>query len=371
MNIIITEAQYNKLTEEKLREFLYGFWNNQKKHGEKPSLDDMLYKVLGFNKNTREDYDTIRPLWYRYNGGYEKIKEKLVKQIDGKNFNLVDSELNIDTTIKVVGFDNYNEFLVIVVDIDPRGTIEYVYWDEDEEQEFAMNTTIMNAYQEAQSNYESGDLMGILRSSVYSFFYDLLDEYGVPIDVDIDLVAIQGSSSNSINESIFDEMDGIKAIKKYWKSKLNKGEDITFDKDELEYFNITEFSPKLHAQEVFYELKGGDEYTTKFIDGLLNKTFSTKDFSDRIVGGYDFEWVITHFQYQDFRYFLYGKTFPNGTVTMMDGRNLPLHEALENEDFGFEIQNEVDDVVQDCMKEIITTKTGAHIKVPLIIISEE
>ena len=370
MNIIITEAQYNKLTEEKLREFLYAFWDNQKKHGEKPILDDMLYKVLGFNKNTREDYNTIRPLWYRYNGGYKKLKEKLVKQIDGKNFNLVDSELNIDTTIKVVGFDNYNEFLVIVVDIDPRGAIEYVYWDEDEDQEFAMNTTIRDAYQEAQSNYETGDLMGILRSSVYSFFYDLLDEYGVPIEVDIDLEEIHGAT-HDLNESFFDEMSGIKAITKFWKSKLSKGEEITFNKDELEYFNITEFSPKLYAQEVFYDLMGGHDYTDKFIKGLLNKTFSTEDFNESITGGYNFKWVINNFEYQDFRYKLYGDALPGGTVEMMDGRTLNLDDACNHVDFGWEIQNEVNDVVQECMEEIIIPKTGAHIKVPLIIVPEE
>ena len=30
MKIIITESQYQNFTEEKLREFLYGFWDNQK-----------------------------------------------------------------------------------------------------------------------------------------------------------------------------------------------------------------------------------------------------------------------------------------------------------------------------------------------------
>ena len=36
MKIVITEAQYSKLTEDNLREFLYAFWNRQKKNGEEP-----------------------------------------------------------------------------------------------------------------------------------------------------------------------------------------------------------------------------------------------------------------------------------------------------------------------------------------------
>ena len=34
MKIVITEAQYSKLTEDNLREFLYAFWNKQKKNDE-------------------------------------------------------------------------------------------------------------------------------------------------------------------------------------------------------------------------------------------------------------------------------------------------------------------------------------------------
>jgi hypothetical protein len=56
---------------------------------------------------------------------------------------------------------------------------------------------------------------------------------------------------------------------------------------------------------------------------------------------------------------------------MMDGRNLTLQEALEDEDVGWEIQEEVNDVVQDCMNEIILPVTGYDVTIPLINISEE
>lgn len=163
--------------------------------------------------------------------------------------------------------------------------------------------------------------------------------------------------------------DNMKGIEKYWKSKLNKGQEITFDKDELEYFNITEFSPKLRAQEIFYELKGGHEYTTNFIDGLLNKTFSTESFEERIVGGYNFEWVITDYIYEDWKYKLRGEVLPSGTVEMMNGKILTLDDALNNEDFGWEIENEIVDVIRDCMEIVITPKTGAFVRVPSIIVT--
>ena len=74
-------------------------------------------------------------------------------------------------------------------------------------------------------------------------------------------------------------------------------------------------------------------------------------------------------EYRDYDVFLYGKTLPGGSVTLMeDGRNLTLDQALEDEDIGWEIQEEVNDVVQDCMNEIILPVTGYDVIVPLVTI---
>ncbi len=73
-------------------------------------------------------------------------------------------------------------------------------------------------------------------------------------------------------------------------------------------------------------------------------------------------------EYRDYDVFLYGKTLPGGSVTLMDGRYLTLDQALEDEEIGWEIQEEVNDVVQDCMNEIITPVTGYDVSVPLVTI---
>lgn len=162
----------------------------------------------------------------------------------------------------------------------------------------------------------------------------------------------------------------IEGLAKHWKRQLKKGDQIKFDKDELELWGITQRSDKMRAQIMFQELVGDEEFATKFIKKLMNRTFSTKDFNDRIVGGYDFEWVLTQMQYQDYDFFLYGQTLPGGTVTMMNGRYLTLTEATEDEDIGYEIQQEVNDVVQDCMNTIILPATGYEIDIPVIYIAE-
>jgi hypothetical protein len=163
----------------------------------------------------------------------------------------------------------------------------------------------------------------------------------------------------------------IEGLVKHWKRQQEKGNQIKFDKDELELWGITNRCDKIEAQIKFQEFVGDEEFATKFIKKLVNKTFSTKDFSNRIVGGYDFEWTLTQMQYKDYHFFLYGQTLSGGTVTMMNGRHLTLIEATEDEDIGYEIQQEVNDVVQDCMNTIILPATGYEIDIPVIYISEE
>lgn len=369
MKIILTETQYNSLTEENAREFLYSFWDRQKKLGEEPSLHEIIYDIFDFNKETREDYYTIRPIWYEYNGGYNVLENKIRKEIDTKEFNLIEPEFNLRTKMKVVHLEKVGQLLEIMVDVDPRGSINFWGWDENEAQ-YEVNGTIEDAYLEAKGNYETEDLMGMIRAVAYDFFYELLEKYGVPIDVDIDLEEFGNSQNINEVEEKNSEWESVLALEKYWKKKLERGENITYNEDELKYWGITTRQYEYYARFKFQDLVGGEEFFEKFIKSLMDKTFSTKDFREGIVGGFDFEWVITDMEYRDYDFFLYGKTLPGGSVTIMDGRHLTLSEALEDEDIGYEIQEEVNGVVQDCMNEIIFPITGYDVTIPIVYISE-
>ena len=194
MKIIISERQQRliteNMTEENIFRLCYTIWDKQRKMGEEPNLDDVIYDITGIKKNTREDYDTIRPIWYEYNGGFDTLFEKLKDEIDTKEYKLVEAEFDLETKIKVVHLDRQGQFVEIMVDVDPRGTIEFHGWDEETEEEYVVNDTIDAAYHESLLNYEGADFEGMIRSSVYDFFYDLLEKYGIPIDVDIDLQEI-------------------------------------------------------------------------------------------------------------------------------------------------------------------------------------
>jgi hypothetical protein len=194
MKIIITERQQRLITEnfteENLRKLCYQIWDKQRKMGKEPHLDDVIYDISGIKKETRDDYDTIRPIWYRYNGGFDRLFKKLKDEIDTKEYKLVDDEFNLETKIKVVHLDRQGQFIEIMVDVDPRGTMEFHGWNEETEEEYVVNDTIDAAYHEALLSYEGSDFQGMIRSSVYDLFYNLLEKYGIPIDVDIDLKEI-------------------------------------------------------------------------------------------------------------------------------------------------------------------------------------
>jgi hypothetical protein len=192
MKIIITEKQYNKLTEDKLQKLCYTVWNQQKKRGEEPNIDDVIYDISGIGKNTNEDFQVIRPIWYRYNGGFNNLFEKLKKEIDGKIFDLETDWGNVDTRVQVIEVSQFGRLgedygVDIFVNVDPYGTMDYYMYEEGTDNEIEVNDTIDAAYHEATLNYESSDLLGFLRGEVYSLFYEKLEKYGIPIDVDLDL----------------------------------------------------------------------------------------------------------------------------------------------------------------------------------------
>ena len=81
-----------------------------------------------------------------------------------------------------------------MLDVDGNGQIETtIYDDEDEDgnlndENYRMElVSIYDALDIAKEFYESGDLTGYLRSVAYDYFNNLLDKYGLPIDVEVDI----------------------------------------------------------------------------------------------------------------------------------------------------------------------------------------
>ena len=366
MKYAITENQHKIMSEENIRKLCYAIWDKQKKKGEEPNLDDVIYDITGVKKNTREDYDTIRPLWYEYNGGYDVLFDKVKNEIDTEEYTITDSVINLETTIKVVHLERQGQFIDIMVDVDPRGTIQFFAWDDEEEEEYEINDTIDAAYMEALNNHETGDLMGMIRSSVYDFFYYLLEKYGIPIEVDIDLEEIYGAPYG-INESQQKFTRKSDIIKNIWDKEEEEKGYATFDEDILQYFNITDAQDKYNYATLFTDYIGGFDKAFKIIDKITMNDFNTKDFPKKIVGGYNFEWIISNLGVKDGEVLMESEIANGGTVTLIgDGRTVTLYDAIRNNDYGWEIESEVREVVEDCMNFLIRPKTGIKIGVQYV-----
>ena len=105
MKIILTEDQYNELNLKTFKEFLYKFWDSEKKRGEEPTLDDIVYQMSGVKKGSEEDNRTIRPIWYEYNGGYDVLLKKIDEEFLNKEFHLEGSE-NLKMDFKIDGIES-------------------------------------------------------------------------------------------------------------------------------------------------------------------------------------------------------------------------------------------------------------------------
>ena len=192
MKIIITEDQYRLLketnmTEDNLYRFLYSLWDRQKKMGEVPHLDDVIYDVTGITKGSEEDNRTIRPIWYEYNGGYDNLLEKLKEEILDKELSFGGNQ-NLKLTFLVDDIESYGDGRWKgEVDITCRllgGTVDgYAYDDETDQMVMVPNMYIGDQY--AELEYDTQDFDYFLKEEIQNFLDPIMERYGILYHLEI------------------------------------------------------------------------------------------------------------------------------------------------------------------------------------------
>lgn len=185
MKIIITEEQYDKLNEEQLKNFLHSFWDKQKRKGEE-CLHDIIYTIIDTHKESRKDYDIIRPIWYEYNGGYDIMLEKLKDRIEGKNFK-INGYQNLNMDVLVTEVYSYGESNTGgMVDISCKvksGTVDGYIYDEDGDFQEVGNMDIFDQY--SMLEYDTADFEQFLTDETEKYFDELTEDIGIPIHIDL------------------------------------------------------------------------------------------------------------------------------------------------------------------------------------------
>jgi hypothetical protein len=116
------------------------------------------------------------------------------------------------------------------------------------------------------------------------------------------------------------------------------------------------------AYKYLIEWRGIEESKNLANTILLQNPHHIDDF-----GGYDFFFEVTDIKkwgVDDDEPFVTVKVKVDdlsGEVTIFDGNTYKLSEALKNEDYGWEIEDEVNLGVNDYFKEVVTSKTGIKV----------
>jgi len=187
MKIILTEDQYNELNVKTFKEFLYKFWDSEKKRGEEPTLDDIVYQMSGVKKGSEEDNRTIRPIWYEYNGGYDNLLEKLKEELLDKELSFEGNQ-NLKLTFLVDDIESYGDGRWKgEVDITCRllgGTVDgYAYDDETDQMVMVPNMYIGDQY--AELEYDTQDFVDFLKDEIQSFLDPIMERYRIPYHLEM------------------------------------------------------------------------------------------------------------------------------------------------------------------------------------------
>ena len=210
MKIIITERQQkligeqtnqellggydnpDYMTTEQLRKILFKIWDNQKRKGIEPKLDEISYDISSITPNTRKDYEILRPIWYEYNGGIENLFEKIKDELLGETFKLENESSGLDTefTISDINLEQERNVtpsvnIIMTCEVDDQGTVDYFVEREDGHHQI-INGTIKDALIEME--YDAPDLIDFLQDKLYkSPIKDIMEKYKVPYWMGVDI----------------------------------------------------------------------------------------------------------------------------------------------------------------------------------------
>jgi len=186
MNILITENQLDTIKKEQLKLFLFKYWDSMKKKGKKPTLDEIVYDIAEVKKNTWGDSFLVRPIWYEYNGGYEKLFSELKEETKGKRFNIKGNHnLNIVVNVDYVtsyGVSNSGGMVDLICSV-YKGTVDYELYDADSnESKIEQNVDIFDVYHDLE--YDTADFTQFLADTVGDYFDKKFEYLGIPLYVE-------------------------------------------------------------------------------------------------------------------------------------------------------------------------------------------
>ena len=160
-------------------------------------------------------------------------------------------------------------------------------------------------------------------------------------------------------------------INKLFEKQVSRGEQPHLDKMILNFFSIEIWSKEFRI--LIKSLKDflGREQSVKLTEELLQKTFKTDRYN--FSGGYSFEFKAKPIiDQEEGQMWVEVYILPGSEVDLiMTGDGVrDLKQALNDQSIGWEIENEVKEIINEIFTEEITYKTGVSVDLETLIIQD-
>jgi len=152
-----------------------------------------------------------------------------------------------------------------------------------------------------------------------------------------------------------------KLAKKLFEKQVNRGERPHIDKSILKFFDISVWSKQFGILTRTLRNFLDNEQSVKLTEELLQQTFKTDRYN--FSGGYSFDFNAKPIDQDDGQMWVEVYILPGSEVDLiMTGDGVrDLKQALNDQSIGWEIENEVKEIIDEVFTEEITYKTGVSV----------
>lgn len=151
--------------------------------------------------------------------------------------------------------------------------------------------------------------------------------------------------------------------KKLFEKQVSRGGQPHIDKSILKFFDLSVWSKQFGILTRTLRNFLGNEQSVKLAEELLQQTFKTDRYN--FSGGYSFDFKVKPIDQDDGQMWVEVYILPGGVVDLLLTGNgiTDLKEALNDQSMGWEIENEVKEIIDEIFTEEITYKTGVSVDV--------
>ena len=151
-----------------------------------------------------------------------------------------------------------------------------------------------------------------------------------------------------------------------FEKQVKKGEQPHLDKMILNFFDVNVWSKEFNVIAKSLRNFIGREESIKLTEELLQQTFNTNRYN--FSGGYIFDFKVTPRDTEEGEMWVDILILKGGTVELIaaDNEVLDIDHALADQSFGWEIENEMKEIIDEALLQEVTYNTGIILNIETV-----